>query len=817
MIEIRFVCNLEKLTPAEKPVLAAGDVNAVQLRVDFCQKWDRYAKAAVFFTEKNPNPIEVPMLQNACIVPAEVLAKSGVFYFGVRGVHADTSAVLTSDVVGYRVTDGTPTGVDHGPTPDVYQQILTGYGKLDNFKQNKLSWVSDADIDAMFAGTYEGLEEEDPEGDGYFPGFSETDNSPFGTPYTSAARSFDLSKDGAVRMYLFATVGGYDAVVTGEGSIWSHSAPKQEIPNPNGLIDVIITDDREYAAYVDKINRLHIAAGVTSIGAHFMHGAYNLKHLIFEDSTRIIHLGVNAFAETQIGGRYEFPNLEDETLAAPFESCPKLEGLTLSSNVKTIAARSFGRCLGLRYVDGLAGVTSIEEAAFLYCTSLEWLDVITEQVALRAWAFMLTPNEAEADGVALAEADWMSQGALCFAQNEWGGQLNEIQAVTAERVAFPIPESDDQHSDRYHQWGVFPMIYQGKWYSGGQRASGCCGIFCLYHIYNIRHPNAQYDTFHDFIQNEIAPKKIKVTQEIRDALEATPNGQILLANRPGIYEVGKEITALDLPMALDDDTETWGEIGTAHWGICEVLGWDATEKLFNEYSGADMKQLILDELHSGRPVQMEIVGDADIGHNMHAVVAIGYDPTEDKLQIIDTRGEIPADISPMVYWLPFEALITPHEKSAVWTFEFKEATMADIDKSLKKILAAATFRIESGEVTLEENIATSNGAMVTGLLPSKLSPDAKIIILEATNEVISKIESFTDKTLWYFITDWKVCLFSPLFGDNKNSLAALKPGGVSITRATASPTITIEDGRIKYTSYSIVGGKYRWKAYYWNE
>lgn len=37
-------------------------------------------------------------------------------------------------------------------------------------KQNKLSWVTDEDIDAMFDGTYEGEEDEDPEGDGYLPG-----------------------------------------------------------------------------------------------------------------------------------------------------------------------------------------------------------------------------------------------------------------------------------------------------------------------------------------------------------------------------------------------------------------------------------------------------------------------------------------------------------------------------------------------------------------------------------------------------------------------------------------------------------------------
>ena len=169
MIEIRLICNQEKLTPAEKPIIASGDVNSVQLRVEFCQVWDKYAKSAIFFTDKDPSPIECPMLQNTCHVPAEVLAESGTFYVGIRGVNANdtTAAVLTTDILGYRVVNGAPTGVEIGPTPDVYQQILTNYGKMDATKQNKLGWVTDADIEAMFAGTYEGVEEEDPEGDGY--------------------------------------------------------------------------------------------------------------------------------------------------------------------------------------------------------------------------------------------------------------------------------------------------------------------------------------------------------------------------------------------------------------------------------------------------------------------------------------------------------------------------------------------------------------------------------------------------------------------------------------------------------------------------
>lgn len=556
------------------------------------------------------------------------------------------------------------------------------------------------------------------------------DISYFGWRYADAAAVYDLNEEGTVKMYLFPTGDGYDAVVTGEGAIRDHNAPKKETQNPNGLIDVTITDNREYSKYVEQIRRLHIAAGVNSIGNHFMHGAYNLKHLVFEDSTQITHLGTNAFAATQIGGVYEFPELEDTTLNGPFESCPKLEGLTFSNTVKTIAARAFGRCLGLRYVDGLIYVTKIEDAAFMYCTSLERLGVTPANVELGKWAFILTPNEAAADGVALATAGWRGKGDLCFVQNEWDEQLDAIQNVTAEKVSFPIPESDSQGTDFYNQWGVFPLLWKKNWYSGGQRASACCGIFCLYHIYNIRHPNAQYDTFYDFIQNEIAPKKIKVTQELRAALEASTYWPTLNKNCPGVYEVGREITALDLPTTLEDEGTTWGGIGTSHWGVCEVLGWDVTNKRLNEYSGADAKQLILDELHAGRPVQMVIIGDDTIGHGRHSVVAIGYEPAEDKLQIIDSRGRIPADTSPMVYWLPFEALITPHKLSFVQIFNFgEEITMYGINKDLKVLMDSVNsgFRMEKGTEWGYVPASGNTAARVT--IPC--SPNPNMIIVRA--------------------------------------------------------------------------------------
>ena len=135
----------------------------------------------------------------------------------------------------------------------------------------------------------------------------------------------------------------------------------------------------------------------------------------------------------------------------------------------------------------------------------------------------------------------------------------------------------------------------------------------------------------------------------------------------------------------------------------------------------------------------------------------------------------------------------------------------------KDIRVTSHFCIDTGEITLEEKIASSLSTQVTTLLPSEISPNAKIIVIEPSDEVISRIESITDKPGIYFLVNLKICLVEPLYSDAKNTLAEVRQGGPTDQRATATHKIAIESNSIQLTSYSIIGGKYRWKAYYWDE
>ena len=130
MTTISLIATDQQLAISANPVIASGDVDSVQLHIDFDSAWSGYSKNAVFFTEEDDTVYEkVLNLENECIVPHEVLSEFGVLYIGVRGVK--NAQVKTSTLVKFQIKEGSPSGngthVD--PTPDMYQQILTAYGE----------------------------------------------------------------------------------------------------------------------------------------------------------------------------------------------------------------------------------------------------------------------------------------------------------------------------------------------------------------------------------------------------------------------------------------------------------------------------------------------------------------------------------------------------------------------------------------------------------------------------------------------------------------------------------------------------------------
>lgn len=121
-------CIDQAMQLTNMPKIAAGGLNETQLQFTFCSKWDGFAKTAVFYRANDPAPHRQLLVDDACLLPAEVCAEPGVVVFGVSGVSGDTRR--TSEVMqliiypGTDAAEGTP-----GPTLDVYEQILAAYAE----------------------------------------------------------------------------------------------------------------------------------------------------------------------------------------------------------------------------------------------------------------------------------------------------------------------------------------------------------------------------------------------------------------------------------------------------------------------------------------------------------------------------------------------------------------------------------------------------------------------------------------------------------------------------------------------------------------
>lgn len=142
--------------------------------------------------------------------------------------------------------------------------------------------------------------------------------------------------------------------------------------------------------------------------------------------------------------------------------------------------------------------------------------------------------------------------------------------------------------------------------------------------------------------------------------------------------------------------------------------------------------------------------------------------------------------------------------------------MTEIDEKLAEILQVASFRIETGEVILGEHIASSKSTMVEYDLPVEVPSDAKMIFIEAPDDVITAIGTRTESS-YYFVGKMKIVLGGGLMEGGRDMLLDLVGGGTNTYTSGVRTAVINEDGRIHLTTYSTLAGTYRWKAYFWSE
>lgn len=131
---IKVICSDQQLVAAVTPTIASGGINEDRIEFEFCPLWNGFGKTAIFYRDAKEAVYHVPLENDACIIPHEVLADEGWMYFGVFGHRDDMRR--TSVILKYRVEDGAITGeavTPSEPTPDVYAQILAQIGALEQF------------------------------------------------------------------------------------------------------------------------------------------------------------------------------------------------------------------------------------------------------------------------------------------------------------------------------------------------------------------------------------------------------------------------------------------------------------------------------------------------------------------------------------------------------------------------------------------------------------------------------------------------------------------------------------------------------------
>lgn len=104
--------------------IASGDQGIDYVGFDFKDEtWDGMSDLWAVFNRYGGQPYLVPVVDDAALVPAEVMQKKGLFYIGLFGT--DGTNVMTSTVLAFGLKQGSANLQTLEPTPSIYEQFLS--------------------------------------------------------------------------------------------------------------------------------------------------------------------------------------------------------------------------------------------------------------------------------------------------------------------------------------------------------------------------------------------------------------------------------------------------------------------------------------------------------------------------------------------------------------------------------------------------------------------------------------------------------------------------------------------------------------------
>ncbi len=124
-----------------------------------------------------------------------------------------------------------------------------------------------------------------------------------------------------------------------------------------------------WGEWKDKITRVEIEDGVTTISFYAFGGCKNLTDITIPDS--VTSIGRNAFSDCSALTDIAIPDSVNQIGCLAFWGCSGLKDIIIPDGVTVIENHTFYECTGLTGITIPDGVTSIGEAAFWGCDNLK--------------------------------------------------------------------------------------------------------------------------------------------------------------------------------------------------------------------------------------------------------------------------------------------------------------------------------------------------------------------------------------------------------------------------------------------------------------
>lgn len=146
VLNLRVIAQgIEVLSSSE---LVSRSVNIYDAVFEFNSDWEGFTKTVVYQLNSNPDPVEIVMTGDTCVVPPEAVEVHGILRIGVYGTNG-TQVMPTVWTNALLVKEGTTTGsVYIEPTETTYEQVMELLAGIGGGRDGQiLAKLSDIDYD----------------------------------------------------------------------------------------------------------------------------------------------------------------------------------------------------------------------------------------------------------------------------------------------------------------------------------------------------------------------------------------------------------------------------------------------------------------------------------------------------------------------------------------------------------------------------------------------------------------------------------------------------------------------------------------------